>query len=86
MSTEMHLHIAHDSLSGMSSFELVHGYAARTSFHWDLQPLRDAYPGESTNRQDVLSLFHRIHNALGRAGPYLQCSLKSKPIDQYSST
>ena len=66
------LTLPHDSLGGLSPFEVVHGYAARTSFDWKPQ-LPDAPSLSATvNRQEAAALTKNIHQAWSLARSHLQ--------------
>ncbi|KAI0992343.1 hypothetical protein K3495_g15843, partial [Podosphaera aphanis] len=66
------LTLPHDSLGGISPFEVVHGYAPRTSWDWKSHD----YSATSINKENAQAITKNLHQAWDLATKHLQQAQK----------
>ena len=65
------LTLPHDSLGGISPFEVVHGYTPRTTWDWKTDLPDSATPTEKINADDARKYAARHHEAWTLAKSYI---------------
>jgi hypothetical protein len=73
------LTLPHDSI-GMSPFELLYGYKARTSFDWQA-PRNPATAREKLSQEEAQAIARRMHDAWERARTIMKESQQKKERD-----
>ena len=66
------LTLPHESLGGLSPFEVVHGYAPRTNWDWKLPKADSQTPSQKLNEKDALAYASRHNDAWNLAKSHIQ--------------